>query len=209
MRLKYPRTPHLPYSKSVSLDDSKATSDHLLGKEVVVLEKMDGECTAMYSDYIHARSLDSSHHPSRSWVKQLHAQTKIPEDLIFYGENLYAKHTIAYENLPSYFLVFNILKSDLWLSWQDVVDISQQLNFQTVPVLYEGIWTQKVAKHWVNYCQSTSSMEGFVVRSKDSFDTESWEQNIAKYVSSNFVISTDRWDTGELVMNKLNRGNYE
>ena len=87
---KYPRTPHLPYSRTISEDDAIAKKDYLLGKEVVVLEKMDGECTAMYSDYIHAGSLDSAHHPSRSWVKQLHAKVKsqIPENMIIYGENL-------------------------------------------------------------------------------------------------------------------------
>jgi hypothetical protein len=48
-KYKYPKSPHLPWT-----------------------EKMDGENTTIATDYIHARSLDSRHHPSRSWVKNLH-----------------------------------------------------------------------------------------------------------------------------------------
>jgi len=43
--------------------------NRLIGREVVVTEKMDGENTTMYCDNIHARSIDGRHHPSRDWVK--------------------------------------------------------------------------------------------------------------------------------------------
>ena len=41
--------------------------------DVVITEKMDGENTTMYRDYVHARSTEYSPHPSRSYVRQLHA----------------------------------------------------------------------------------------------------------------------------------------
>ena len=70
---KWPRTPHLPWSPGATSDDKYIESfDDFRGKQVVVTEKMDGENTTLYTDRLHARSLDSRHHPSRTWVKQWH-----------------------------------------------------------------------------------------------------------------------------------------
>ncbi len=72
---KYPRTYHLSWSPGTSSDDRLLKStDHFIGKEIVVSEKVDGEQTSMYRDHIHVRSLDSTHHASRSKVKAIHAQ---------------------------------------------------------------------------------------------------------------------------------------
>ena len=77
--IKYPSTPYV---------DGNCP---LIGQYVIVTEKMDGENTNMYRDRIHARSIDSSHHESRSWVKSFHAQIKdsIPSGVKICGENLY------------------------------------------------------------------------------------------------------------------------
>src|ERR1035438_10502280 len=104
-RTKYSRTPHFPWSPSPSSDDKVLSSaNQFLGKEIIISEKLDGECTGMTSDLCHARSLDSKDHSSRHWVKQLHASIKleIPDGWKIFGENLYAKHSIHYSNLPSY-----------------------------------------------------------------------------------------------------------
>lgn len=72
MRVKYPRTFHLPWSRSYTHDDKVLKHvQHFEGKEVVVTEKMDGENTTMYRDYLHARSIDSKDHPSRHWIKNV------------------------------------------------------------------------------------------------------------------------------------------
>ena len=59
-RVKYPRTFHLPYSPQRGEGDKVLPSDDIFrGKPVVVTEKMDGENTTLYADYLHARSIDS------------------------------------------------------------------------------------------------------------------------------------------------------
>ena len=91
-RIKYPRTKNLPWSQSNSSDDVWWSDTSLFdGQEVVVTEKMDGECTTIYADgYVHARSVDSKHHPSRSWIKALAANLHpmIPSDWRVCGENI-------------------------------------------------------------------------------------------------------------------------
>ena len=59
------------FSHGASSDDKILDNhDHFIGKNVVVTVKLDGESTSFYSDgYMHARSLDSAFHNSRSYVK--------------------------------------------------------------------------------------------------------------------------------------------
>ena len=60
-RIKYPRTPHFPWSPGATDDDKILQDLSVFDKQpVVITEKMDGENTTIYADgYIHARSLDS------------------------------------------------------------------------------------------------------------------------------------------------------
>jgi hypothetical protein len=49
--VKYPRTPHAPWSPGRTPDDEVlADLDHLVGREVVVSVKMDGENVSLYRD---------------------------------------------------------------------------------------------------------------------------------------------------------------
>src|SRR5690348_10774698 len=101
---KYPSTPYLQFSRSKDPNDSVV--DNIDAIWVVVTEKMDGEGTTFYNDGYHARSLDSKFHASRSWVAALHGSIahQIPEGMRICGENLYAEHSIRYENLSTYFM---------------------------------------------------------------------------------------------------------
>lgn len=105
MRVPYPRTPHLPWSPGASADDVRVGGlGGFVGREVVVTEKLDGENTTLYADGLHARSVDSAHHPSRAWLKALHGRIadRIPAGWRVCGENLYARHSIPYDTLDGY-----------------------------------------------------------------------------------------------------------
>src|SRR3954452_15840523 len=95
-RIRYPRTPHLPWSPGATEDDERLGGlGGLAGREVVVTEKLDGENTTLYQDGLHARSPDSAHHPSRAWVKSLHGRISehIREGFRICGENVFARHS--------------------------------------------------------------------------------------------------------------------
>ena len=140
---KYPRTPHLPWSEKLGSDDRRLDSvDHFNGKEVIVTIKLDGENTTMYNDHIHARSLDSAHHPSRDWVKGLWGDIRyhIPKDWRLCGENVYTKYTIHYHGLKTYFYVFSIWDKDTCLTWEDTLEWCELLGLTPVPVVYKGLF---------------------------------------------------------------------
>lgn len=213
---KFPRTYHLPFSPGTSSDDRLLPNvDHFVGKEIVVTEKLDGENTTMYSDHIHARSLDSKHHPSRNWVKQLHGQIKheIPINWRICGENVYAKHSIFYRNLSSYFYVFGIYdENNLCLSWDDTVQYATMLGLPTVPVLYRGLWDEdKVKACWTGISVLSKEnipdeQEGYVVRVAQAFSYNDQDEGLfskftAKYVRQGHVQTTSHWMTQEVVPN--------
>jgi len=205
---KYPRTYHLPFSKGLTTDD-KLIKDlsYLEGKDIIMSMKMDGENTSMYRDHIHARSIDSKHHSSRAWVKQLHSQIQyqIPEKWRICGENMYAQHSIVYDNLLSYFYMFSIWdENNNCLSWDETKEWAELLGLQLVPVLYEGKFDlDKLQEIWSQY--SEEEHEGFVVRLKDSFHYEDFSKCVAKYVRESHVQTDQHWMHKEVVPNKLKK----
>src|SRR5215831_4205708 len=122
MRYKFPRTFHFPMSPGADQSDKvMENSDAFKDKNVVVTLKMDGENTTLYNDYWHARSMNQNQHLSRNWIAAYHAQIQhlIPPEIRICGENLYAKHSIHYKNLSSYFQVFGIWEGNKCWSWED------------------------------------------------------------------------------------------
>lgn len=205
--IKYPRTPHLPWSEKATDDDKKLSDvDHFIGKEVIASIKMDGENTTMYDDKIHARSINSDNHPSRNWVKGLWASTgyQIPTGWRICGENMYALHTIPYQNLESYFLVFSIWDGNRCLDWATTVEWCKLLELKTVPVFYRGIFNQELIHSQFPKEYDGNQTEGYVIRLGDEFQRKDFETSIAKFVSNSFVIDTTKhWQQGKITPNKL------
>lgn len=203
--VKYPRTHHLPWSPGVTDDDRVISGPDLAvleRSEVVVTTKMDGENTSLYSDgYVHARSVDGASHPSQSWVKSMWA--KVAHDLPYgwrvCGENLYATHSIAYTDLPSYLMVFSIWNErNECLSWDETCEWAELLGFPTVPVLYRGRWnSEKIKGLWSPEVQDT--MEGYVVRDVDAFPYSEFRLRVAKFVRANHVTTDRHWKAGRML----------
>lgn len=201
---KYPRTLHCPWSEGITNDDKVHSSmDQFHGHEVVVTEKMDGENTTMYCDYYHARSLDSKHHPSRNYVKQLwgnKVKHVIPKNWRLCGENLYARHSIAYDNLEDYFYGFSLWDdTNTCLDWDFTVDFFNSIGITPVKVIYRGIYNEDAIKNSWN----SNNSEGYVIRPACSVPYEKFGKYFAKFVRKNHVQTDTHWMKAEIVKNKL------
>lgn len=201
---KYPRTPHLPWSPGATNDDVRLTNIKIFeNKLVVITEKLDGENSTLYSDSMHARSIDSQHHPSRSLVKQLHAriQHQIPKNWRFCGENVYARHSIAYENLEGYFYLFSVWnEQNICLNWDDTLEWAKHLEIPTPKVLFEGQWNEKLIR---NLKFDREQIEGYVVRIKEGFAYSNFKNAVAKWVRKGHVQSDKHWMNSSIIPNKL------
>lgn len=206
MKYRYPKTLHLPYSRGRTSGDKVLRSTaHFEGKEVVGTLKVDGECSSLYTDGFHARSPDGRSHPSRDWLKAYHATFAhdIPEGWRICGENLFARHSIAYNDLPSYFMAFSVWdETNRALSWDETQEMLALLGVQSVPVLYRGIYDEALLK---NMCEKldTTKNEGVVVRLASAFRYEDFQQSVAKWVRANHVQTDEHWMHAEIVANKL------
>lgn len=200
--VKYPRTCHVPWSEGMHDDDRMIpTMDPFVGKRVIVSRKMDGENTTLYTDYIHARSVDGRNHPSRNWVKQFWSQIRmdIPEGWRVCGENLYAKHSIPYEALPSYLLGFSIWNEKNWcLSWDETMEWFELLGITSVPVLYDGVYDEKIIRGlWKP--EDWEQHEGYVIRLAKSFPYSDFKSKVAKYVRLRHIQTTKHWMYGQKI----------
>lgn len=164
---KYPRTHHLPWSPGMHEDDRRMESLAAFhGRRVIATEKMDGENTSLYRDHIHARSLDSPHHPSRDWVKQFWSQRRadVPEGWRVCGENLFARHSIHYRELETYFLGFSVWNEcNECLDWDETLDWFALLDIRPVPVLFDGPFDEERLRALLGPSE-WNEHEGYVVR---------------------------------------------
>lgn len=205
MKIKYPKTHHLPWSETVTSDDKRLKdASCFYGKEIIVTTKMDGENTTMARNYIHARSLDSNDHPSRSWVKALHGTISqdIPPGWRICGENLFAKHSIGYNDLDSYFNVFSIWNdNNVCLDWDQTQQWCDLLGLNTVPVItHLKVYDEDVIKAIKIDCETC---EGYVIRNAGRFPFAEFSQNVAKFVRENHVQTDEHWMHQAVVKNNL------
>lgn len=201
MRTHYPRTPHLPWSPGKASDDVTAADlSGFAGREVVVTEKLDGENTTLYADGLHARSLDSAHHPSRAWVKALHGRIAagIPAGWRVCGENMFARHSIAYDDLDSYFYAFSVWHGDDCLDWNGTVRFARRLGLPVPTVLWRGVFDERALRA---LRLDTARQEGFVVRTADGFPRAEFATRVAKWVRPAHVQTDTHWMQAPVVPN--------
>jgi hypothetical protein len=205
--IKYPRTPHLSWSHGRSAADFEiADLKNFEGKEVIVTAKIDGENTTLTRERMYARSPDGNFHPSQAWARSLHGQIawELPERWRFCGENLFAVHSIEYQNLPTYFFLFSVWnEKNEALSWDETEEWAELLGVKTVPILYRGTWDEDKVKACFPHEVWGNEPEGYVVRLAERFPYSSFRNSVAKFVRSNHVQTDQHWKSKAVVPNKL------
>ncbi|MFI9625291.1 RNA ligase family protein [Streptomyces sp. NPDC052042] len=206
MRTHYPRTGHLPWSPGATSDDVRITGlSGLAGREVVVTEKLDGENTTLYADGLHARSLDSAHHPSRGWVKALQGRigSRIPAGWRVCGENMFARHSLPYDDLESWFYGFSVWDGERCLDWDRTVVFLRGLGIPVPRVLWRGVFDARAEKALRALRPDTTRQEGYVVRPVDGFDAADFGRLVAKWVRPGHVRTDTHWMHSAVVENGL------
>jgi RNA ligase len=156
---KYPRTPHLEGSRLQPGDEDldQVPLAELRGAYCVIEEKVDGANAGISLDDAGRVRLQSRGHFLTGGAREKHfdlfkqwAHTheaalaeRLAGGLTLYGEWLYAKHTIFYDQLPHYFLEFDIRDAagDFW-STQRRREHLRDAPIVSVPVLFEGVVTR-------------------------------------------------------------------
>lgn len=210
---KYGRTFHYPFSPGTTSDDrinQHYWSDLQQIDEIVHTEKLDGENTCLNQYGVFARShVAPTIHPWAAYLRQ--RWQSIRHDLgalEFFGENLYAIHSIEYLHLEQHFYVFAIREGKQWLSWEEVKFYAAMLDFPVVPELAftaaeeeEAFKTQVLqlaaqesAFQSVDVAtQVACSREGIVSRNTAAYPVSEFAQNVFKYVRKDHVKTDEHW----------------
>ena len=193
---KYPSTFHFPGSPEVHRDDSMHQNPEIfLNVEVIITEKIDGSNVALKNGEVYARSTGLPSH--NGW----HAMVRQPTFRTYYGEDIFGIHSIEYDRISEgkTYRIFNIREYDTWLSWDDVVRLSADLDIDTVPVLFRGKFSKvsDISKWMLENIKNPSVIgpvrEGFVIRWADSFNNVDFQQKVAKSVRKNHVQTSEHW----------------
>lgn len=186
--VKAPRTHHLPWSPGVSPDDRVMPDmSAFKGQHCVLTVKKDGGNTSLYSDACHGRALDGRDHPMMHWVKNFHASIayNIPEGWRVVGENLRVQHSIAYRNLRSFFLGFQIWNErNVCLPWADTMEWFELIGITPVEVIWEGIYDEAAIRA-AGAKLDLDQEEGYVLRVARAFSYGEYKTCVGKYVRAN------------------------
>jgi hypothetical protein len=202
---KYGRTYHLPISPGASADDKVLRSvDGLIGTDLVITEKMDGENTTIHRHGTHARSPDSGYHASRDWLKAFAAgiSPQLADGERIVGEYVFARHAVGYDALPSYFLGFAWILSGQFQSWDDTTARFSELSITAVPVLHRGPYRPRLFED-IAAALDLHKQEGFVVRAASTFHEAEMDRLLGKYVRAGHVQSAEHWSKLPITRNGL------
>lgn len=215
MSAKYPRTFHFPWSPGGTSDDKRlADVSPLVGVEIVVTEKCDGSNLTYTRKNVYSRSHSGPpSHPSFDLAKATHGRIghQISEGISIFCEYCYAVHSITYERLPQYSLVFGVRDdmTGLFWDWDMVVAQASDLGLPTVPVLFRGVvnsadelrvLTEKLSKGSSTF---GGPREGIVARIAAAFPEDMFGKNVAKWVRKDHVQTDEHWLHQAIVAQKL------
>jgi len=237
--IKYPHTPYLPFSPNADERDVAESGyisiSSLLNKPLSLSLKMDGSNVVLTRDYVAARNGYDATHVSFDMVKQIHAQLRfyIPEDIMVFGEWLYAKHSIHYTGelgLLNYLQVFGAYNKNMhiWMGSIEFTKLCADIIRGTDryhPLLsgvddvkgynnLESLWHNKVFTNEKELKSTLISLgnkaiasghEGIVVRSAYPFHHSRWGENIAKYVRADHIQTDKHWMHQPIVRNEVKK----
>ena len=224
MIVKYPRTPHLTGSRRQPGDEDleAIARETLRGLPMVVEEKLDGSNSAVSFDEQGTLVLQSRGHiltggPRerqfalfKRWAN-FHSPTLskiLGRRYIMYGEWLYARHTIPYDQLPHYFMEFDILDRDLgeFLSTDRRRAMLASSPVESVPVLHRGLVTRIEERIGPSRCSTVETMEGLYLKHEEEGRVIGRFKFVRAGFSQAVADSGEHWMDRPIEPNRLRKG---
>ena len=180
--IKYPRTPHITGSRVQAGDEdlNRIAREVLQGLPIVVEEKLDGSNCGISFDACGSLTLQSRGHALTGGAREgqfdlfkrwaSHHRATIRQLLgtryVMYGEWLYARHTIPYDQLPHFFLEFDVLDREegVFLSTGRRRALLAGSPIVSIPVLAEGKVAELESYLSKSRCSSSEVMEGLYIK---------------------------------------------
>lgn len=219
---RFPHTPHIAWLGSGTPRDDKVLSlnevESLLSAEVVIEEKLDGAnlgiSVSPEGDVRAQNRGQYLHLPMRGQFERLQGWLKIRNDLLFdvlgeelilFGEWCAARHSIEYNHLPNWYVVFDVYdrKSGRFWCTDRRNALASKLDLPVVPRLAQGQTSLKTLKELLQSQPSAfreGPLEGVVIRR----ESEEWLESRGKLVRPDFVQAIgEHWSHRHIEWNHL------
>jgi len=217
---KFPSTPHLAMLPGIDVRSDKVLSEperaEFLQHDLVVEEKVDGANLGISFDsdgnirvqnrgaYLH---LPGSGQWKKLWEWLAPRVDGLFEHLtdrfILFGEWCYAQHSVFYNQLPDWFLGFDIYDKQNGRFWSvnRRNKLLKELSLARVPTIAQGRFTLKNLEELLSKSKLGSQpAEGLYLR----VEQEDWLAQRAKLVRPAFIQSVDRhWSRSAIRPNRL------
>ena len=195
----------------------------ILSSEVIVEEKMDGANLGISIGYDGALQVQNRGHYLQppytgqfvrlnQWL-ELHQDAlfdSLSESLIVFGEWCAARHSLGYDELPDWWLAFDVYDRSEQRFWSTERRnaLVRQIGASTVPKLHEGHVSVEQLKKWaMEDCSlyRRGTLEGLVIRKEGS----EWLDARAKIVRPDFQQAiSEHWRSRTIEWNQLSRSRY-
>lgn len=219
---RFPHTPHLEWLGEGSPRDDKvlspAEAQAILTAPVVVEEKIDGANLGISVDHEgNLRAQNRGHYLDPPFFGQFEKLAPwlgsraealfdaLEDRLILFGEWSAARHSLDYDRLPDWFLVFDVYDRNTHRFWSTARrnELACSLELRTVPQVMQGRITLAELKRILQSQPSAyrvGPMEGVVVRRENN----EWLDARAKLVRPDFTQSIGmHWSSRGIQWNGL------
>jgi ATP-dependent RNA circularization protein (DNA/RNA ligase family) len=220
---RFPHTPHLAWLGAGEPRNDKVLSSteagNLLKGDVVVEEKVDGanlgfslnsdgQLRAQNRGQYLAEPFTGQFRYLAPWLSLRSedlASALRDGDLILFGEWCAARHSLDYDRLPDWFVVFDIYDRGRNSFWSSVRRnaVAQQLGLSSVSQVATGRFTVAQLKGMLatgSSCYRNGPMEGLVIRR----ETTQWCEARAKLVRADFTQAlAEHWRRRALELNRI------
>jgi hypothetical protein len=222
----YPKTFHLPWKPNTTRDDAVASEEDaavIFDREIVVEEKIDGASVGISFVSDHPLVRNREHILNKGYIKKettaklqfrslwgwVYEHEKQFKKLAcfgsysVYGEWMLAQHGIRYDNLPDWFIAYDLYDHNARKFMAPLLTraLLMECGFQVVPLLHQGVISsyaelEEMANR--NSAFVNLPMEGVYVRTKAG----QWLDHRFKMVRESFVRG-EHWDNENFKKNVM------
>lgn len=216
--VRFPSTPYLLRPDGVEVRDDKVLTSTeraaFLTNVLHVEEKVDGENLGISFDGeelqfqargSYVRPGGRHFHGLETWVRPRarRLEAALGTDLVLFGEWCAVTHSVYYDRLPDWFLIFDVFDRSAGGFWEVSLrdELADYLGLRVVPFLDAGIFSElELGRRIQESRVGSGPMEGLVARSQDPSSATAR----AKIVRPDFVQQIDgHWTSMERSMNRL------
>ena len=221
---KFPRTQHIFNIGGATVDDRILNKEdyemYMKNEDVFIAEKVDGAQLGISIDenykiliqnrshYVNSKS-HSQFEKLDKWIMD-HSQSLyeiLDQDTILFGEWLYAKHSISYDNLPDYFLAFDLYnkKKKLFYNRDILVEKLKDTSLNFVREMYRGKIKDKNQLLKMIEEKSIYTSDGRVEGIYLKIFEGDYVKSRCKLVRNDFLSGNDHWTKGGIQKNIIKK----